>query len=197
VRKPRSGRRPPTRAPRPGELVAGTEAVPAAAQHVRPCGDCPWRRDALPGWLGSLSARDWLAAAHGEATADCHTLAGPQCAGLAIYRANVLKRPRNPAALTLPADREAVFARPDEFLNHHGDDDTLCTSAAQCDENIARAGKSAIARAAAGHAVDIETALPPCACGGVLYRTRAERSTDRVEVDVVSCSECEYIEEVR
>lgn len=38
----------------------------------------------------------------------------------------------------------------------------------------------------------------PCPwCGGVLYRTRAERAEDRVEVDVVSCSECEFIEEVK
>ena len=36
-----------------------------------------------------------------------------------------------------------------------------------------------------------------CECGGVLYRTRAERAEDRVEVAVVSCSECEFIEEAR
>lgn len=106
---------PPTAA----RLVSADEAVPAVDQHRTPCGDCPWRRDALPGWLGSLSADDWLRAAHGEATADCHTLTGAQCAGLATYRANVCKRPRNPAALQLGPDRDTVFAGPAEFRDYH------------------------------------------------------------------------------
>lgn len=42
-----------------------------------------------------------------------------QCAGLAIYRANVCKKPRDRSILTLPADREAVFAAPSEFRHHH------------------------------------------------------------------------------
>lgn len=93
-------------------LVSSDEATPSRTQHTRPCGDCPWRRDALEGWLGNLTADAWLAAAHGDARIDCHTLIGPQCAGSAIYRANVCKLPRDPATLRLPADRRNVFAEP-------------------------------------------------------------------------------------
>lgn len=97
------------------QLITADEAP----QITKPCSDCPWARHALAGWLGALSADEWLAAAHGEATADCHALKGPQCAGMAIYRANVAKLPRDPKALKLPADREAVFATPSEFKEHH------------------------------------------------------------------------------
>lgn len=88
-------------------------------QHSKPCSDCPWARKALEGWLGGTSIDEWLAEAHGEARIDCHVLLGPQCAGAAIYRANVLKRPRNPDILRLPADTALVFAGPHEFRAHH------------------------------------------------------------------------------
>lgn len=51
----------------------------------------------------------------------CHVLKGAQCAGLAIYRANVCKSPRDPNAIKLPADREKVFATPMEFRMQHCD----------------------------------------------------------------------------
>lgn len=105
------------------QLVSGDEALVTPAQHTAPCADCPWGRVALPGWLGSLTPRQWLAVAHSEALADCHTLTGPagphQCDGLATYRANVCKRLRTSTALVLPPDRVRVFATPAEFLNHH------------------------------------------------------------------------------
>ena len=56
---------------------------------------------------------------HGEAMIECHVHPDVQCAGAAIYRANVCKRLRNPDALSLPAGRESVFARPTEFVDHH------------------------------------------------------------------------------
>lgn len=100
-------------------LVSGDEAKRATRQHTRPCGDCPWRRDALPGWLGSLTIDEWLRATHGEARIDCHTLRGVQCAGAAIYRGNVCKSPRDPKILRLPADRTTVFASPTQFIDYH------------------------------------------------------------------------------
>jgi hypothetical protein len=120
----RSGRglsRPAAATPtgRPTRCVSSAESVPARGQHARPCGDCPWRRDALPGWLGSLSPEAWVAAARGEAIAECHTRTGAQCAGFAIFRTNICKVPRDPEALRLPADRETVFATAPEFLNYH------------------------------------------------------------------------------
>lgn len=101
------------------QLISSDEAANATHQHRRPCGDCPWARTALPGWLGTMSADEWIAAAHGEATAECHTQLGAMCAGLATYRANVCKSVRDQGALRLPADRVTVFASSTEFLSHH------------------------------------------------------------------------------
>lgn len=101
-------------------LVSADEAVPATRQHTKPCGDCPWRRDSLPGWTGGLAPQTWVRAAHGDEGINCHTRIGAQCAGSAIYRANVCKVPRDPEILRLPKDREKVFATPNEFLAHHG-----------------------------------------------------------------------------
>ncbi len=92
------------------------------AQHRTPCHDCPWRRKAIPGWLGDTSAPEWIQCAHGEAVIECHTLKSRRgahhCAGAAIYRANVCKSTRTPQ-LKLPPDAEQVFASPQEFLTHH------------------------------------------------------------------------------
>lgn len=90
-------------------------------QHKAPCRDCPWRRKSLEGWLGSLTADEWLQAAHGEARIDCHVHVAPpmQCAGAAIYRANNLKRPRYKEILVLPKDPDQVFSMPKEFRDHH------------------------------------------------------------------------------
>lgn len=107
---------------KPGQLICNKEATPSSRQHRKPCSDCPWARTALPGWLGGVSSRDWLADAHGEAIVDCHVFSGPQCAGAAIYRSNVGKLPRSSDALLLPKDRARVFASPVEFIEHHGDE---------------------------------------------------------------------------
>lgn len=102
------------------QLISSREAEQAKAQHRRPCDDCPFTRRSLSGWLGSLSAEEWIKIAHGEGAAECHTLLGAQCAGLAVYRANVSKLPRDPKALRLPVDRKQCFASPYEFSDHHG-----------------------------------------------------------------------------
>jgi len=62
---------------------------------------------------------EWLTIAHGEAKVECHTLLGAQCTGLAVYRANILKLPRDPSILRLHADRTTCFSSPDEFREHH------------------------------------------------------------------------------
>ncbi len=100
------------------QLISSDEAVQGKVQHKKPCSDCPWSRKALNGWLGGASIDDWLRAAHGDAFVRCHTIANMQCAGLAIYRRNVCKR-ADPPLLRLEADREAVFATPVEFREHH------------------------------------------------------------------------------
>lgn len=102
-----------------GRLVVGSEAKPAKKQHTKPCSDCPWARKALAGWLGSFTPETWIALAHGEGHADCHTVIDKECAGLATYRANVCKSLRDPNAFRLPADRVLVFSNSQEFLDHH------------------------------------------------------------------------------
>lgn len=90
-------------------------------QHKQPCMECPWRRVALRGWLGNLTIEVFLSHAHSESVMDCHTGTGEhQCAGAAIYRANVCKRTRHPdMVMELPVNHEKVFSSPAEFTNHH------------------------------------------------------------------------------
>lgn len=101
------------------QLISSDEAVQATHQHSKPCGDCPWTRKALPGWLGGETPQQWVATAHSDAHIECHTLLGAQCAGAAIYRANVCKSPRDSTTLRLPSDRGIVFALPSEFVEYH------------------------------------------------------------------------------
>jgi hypothetical protein len=84
------------------EVTTSDTAEDSNVQHSKPCHDCPWRRKAVPGWLGSMSADEWIQAAHGDGVIDCHTVKGvpqPQCVGAATYRANVCKSPRDRRAL--------------------------------------------------------------------------------------------------
>lgn len=108
-----------------GKFIASSEAKSTKKQHVVPCSDCPWRRNSLPGWLGPLDARQWLAVAHGDGEPGCHTCRTPDggcrsCAGLAMFRANVCKVPRDPEALRLSPNTVTVFASNSEFEAHHG-----------------------------------------------------------------------------
>lgn len=102
------------------KCITSDKAVERKRQHKTPCSDCPWRRDSLPGWLGGLQPGEWVALAHSEGSAACHTIRDKACAGLAIYRANVCKSVRDPKALRLPVDHNTVFSMPVQFLLHHG-----------------------------------------------------------------------------
>jgi hypothetical protein len=108
------------------QFLSADDAEEYAVQHKAPCSDCPWSRKALPGWTGLLTTEEWLRVAHGEAVVECHTRRQEgeadhwECAGAAIYRANVCKTPRSQYILRLPADRTKVFATPKEFKDHHG-----------------------------------------------------------------------------
>jgi len=101
------------------KLIAGNEGRATPAQHRRPCSDCPFRRDSLAGWLGGSTPGEYAAAAHADGRIFCHALTSWQCAGAAIYRANVAKRSRLKEALELPRDPVAVFGTRKEFLDHH------------------------------------------------------------------------------
>ena len=96
---------------------------------VRPCNGCPWRRQSAPGWLGPLTAGEWVELVHSDEAIACHetieeegrwdTPRIRQCAGAASYRANVAKCPRDPEVAVGPVDREGVFAAPFQFVDHH------------------------------------------------------------------------------
>jgi hypothetical protein len=99
---------------------------------ANPCEDCPWRRSAARGWLGPVDADTWLEIAHSDVPVACHKRSAyvdgktdwddpetRQCRGLAIFRANICKSPRDPEVVSGPVDRERVFGRPDEFREHH------------------------------------------------------------------------------
>lgn len=92
-----------------------------------PCGGCPWRTVAIPGWLGPWRADEWIALAHSDEPIACHESiqeddsweGALQCAGSAVYRANVCKLPRNPEVAVGTPDRQTIFAKPSAFLAHH------------------------------------------------------------------------------
>lgn len=107
------------------QLLTYLDAKPAKGQHKKPCSDCSWARASLKGWTGDVPPEGWIEDVHGEARIECHTKLGAQCAGAAIYRSNVLKSPRDKSLLILPANKLLVFARPQEFLDHHNEKKTL------------------------------------------------------------------------
>ena len=101
-----------------------------------PCNECPWRRDSTPGHLGPMTADEWERTLHGEEAIACHKTIERigddghgswddpsirQCAGAAIARTNTHKLPWNPTDATrdVEADRDLVFGRTSEFVEHH------------------------------------------------------------------------------
>ena len=107
--------------------IASDEAPESNIQHTRPCTDCPFARTALAGWLGGLTRQEWVSLLHSDERIDCHAIIGPQCAGAAIYRANICKLPRDKTLLRLQADRLLVFGSPIEFAEHHCDTSVTAT----------------------------------------------------------------------
>jgi hypothetical protein len=101
-----------------GKLISSAEGGKSNKQHTQPCSDCPMRRDALPGWLGGSTPDEYVRLAHSDHPVNCHVITNQQCAGMAIYRANVVKR-CDPPNLVLPKDTVKVFGFPTEFLEHH------------------------------------------------------------------------------
>jgi hypothetical protein len=97
-----------------------------------PCDNCPWRKNSKPGYLGGSHPLTYIGQAQGPFVLPCHkacnfedpgwrakTISTRQCAGAAIYRANVGVAYRLPGTIHhLPPSKE-VFGSPEEFLSHH------------------------------------------------------------------------------
>jgi len=108
---------------RKGQLKTYHDAKTTLEQHKKPCVDCPFGRIAVKGWLPE-TPEQWLLHAHGDGRIECHTMQRSseqawQCAGGAIFRANVCKSPRDSDALRLPRNKKLVFANNQEFFDHH------------------------------------------------------------------------------
>lgn len=104
-----------------------------------PCKNCPYRKDSLPGWLGSAETpAEFLKQLELPYPHPCHPkvdwektkqedlpefgLTHP-CIGELVFMRNTCKSPRDPDFRELvneyPPDREQVFANKQEFINHH------------------------------------------------------------------------------
>lgn len=101
------------------KLTCDDDRLPTSMQHVTPCAGCPWTKHSLKGYLGSMTVDDWIQKVHGEHVIDCHNTTNRQCAGAAIFRANVFKSPRNPLCLRLPSSKKLAFSTDAEFREHH------------------------------------------------------------------------------
>lgn len=95
-----------------------------------PCKQCPFSRRCEPGALGGSSPAVYIGQSQGSFFLPCHLhtdyddpnwkvdVTRPQCAGAAIYRAN-LGVAYSERLLHLPAGHPDVFASHEEFLAHH------------------------------------------------------------------------------
>lgn len=101
------------------KFTCDDDRLPTSTQHITPCAGCPWTKHSLKGYLGGYSTDQWIEWAHGERVIDCHNTTNHQCAGAAIYRANVAKSARNPLILKLPKDATLAFSSPKQFKEHH------------------------------------------------------------------------------
>lgn len=96
----------------------------------KPCRECPFSRSIAPGFTGGADPAVYVGQALGPFLLPCHKdprfaeeRHSPelvQCAGAAIYRANIGAADRLPGAmLRCPPDPAAVFTSPAELLAHH------------------------------------------------------------------------------
>lgn len=100
---------------------------------TKPCKECAFARTSTPGELGGSEAEVYIGQTHGPFYIPCHMtyeLGDPNlrenlhctggCAGSAVFRANLGIDTLMPAGINrLPADHEAVFSTPAEFIAHH------------------------------------------------------------------------------
>jgi hypothetical protein len=99
----------------------------------KPCGTCPFNRKVTPGTLGGSPTTMYLGQIHRPFWLPCHntvdfedsewksdTYSAQQCAGAAIFRANIGVEGLMPPQLHgLGSDHENVFSTSAEFLSHH------------------------------------------------------------------------------
>lgn len=118
-------------------MCTSREGQPDAGRQFarkRPCGECPFSRACEPGGTGGSDPTVYVGQAYGPFWLPCHTdpeyntpmslsektATVSQCAGAAIFRANVGADAKMPEGVhRLPADTSLVFATPAELIAHH------------------------------------------------------------------------------
>jgi hypothetical protein len=99
----------------------------------KPCSDCPFRRKAMPGWLGASSPEGFIDCMERDEPLPCHQTidydnnphwlvewmhqkTGNMCAGALIFMANKIQQ--HPFQ-KMAKDHENVFSNTIEFVRYH------------------------------------------------------------------------------
>lgn len=97
----------------------------------KPCADCPYSKTVTPGVLGGSDASVYVGQGHGPFWLPCHKTCDftdpnwkdnhtvQQCAGAAIYRANIDRAKLMPGSLHTLDKSDTVFQSPEELYAHH------------------------------------------------------------------------------
>jgi hypothetical protein len=96
------------------------------------CKDCPYSKTVVPGGLGGAKPEVYIGQGHGPFYLPCHktcdfndpnwkdNVTNPkQCAGAAIYRANIERADIMPKSLLKLPKNNSVFESPEELYSHH------------------------------------------------------------------------------
>lgn len=101
----------------------------------QPCGNCPFRRDCLPEWLGQERAEGIIGTIENGGTFQCHktkTANSQHCAGALILAKKAFGGFNGLVSLACATGRfdcqaldlnAPVFETPGEFIEHHSGDD--------------------------------------------------------------------------
>lgn len=109
------------------------DSIPEGSKSMKkPCKDCPFSRTVKPGALGGSPAATFVGQGHGPFYLPCHktcdfddpnwkdNVTGPkQCAGAAMYRANIERAELMPNSLLKLPKSDLVFGSPEELFAHH------------------------------------------------------------------------------
>lgn len=99
----------------------------------KPCRECPFKRTSARGWLGDDTPEGFMATTMADTEMPCHMTVdyedkknwrenlsnATQCAGAAIFFANIAKMSRDRSRGQLPRNKALVFSHPQEFVDHH------------------------------------------------------------------------------
>ena len=139
----------------------------------QPCSDCPFRRAAMPGWLGAGSPESFIDCMNRDEPLPCHQTidyddpdwlekwsaqeSGSMCACALIFMANKMQRPRTRGFPTLPPDKTAVFSNTVEFVRYHREagthswDDDAQNEGAKLQRELVRRGAEAAGQPIVDH----------------------------------------------